>query len=132
MTLGRLFELYVDVFEKFGSHLLNEPDQMIDYYVFEATDINVGYCSKRILAIFLDEGIIDKDIFENSLLLLKNFRALENKLEIRDASSIRNSPEWRYLMELADKIKEMIKGKWSDCELKAIFDFDQPVSINGE
>ena len=88
ITLGKLFELYVDTFNKFGLHLLDETDQMINYYVFEETDINIGYCSKRILIKFLEEGIIDEEIFEKSLLLLENFRKLEAEMLIRDAESV--------------------------------------------
>ena len=78
ITLGKLFELYVNIFDKFGIYLLNETDEMLDYYVFEATDINIGYCSRRILMRFLEEGLIDENIFENSLLFIKKFRKLED------------------------------------------------------
>ena len=130
ITLGKLFKLYVDIFDKFGSHILNETDQMINYYVFEATDVNIGYCSRRILNKFLEEGIIDEDIFERSSLLLEGCRGLENMTSIRDAESVRNSFEWKELMELSDNIKEMIKTKWTDKDLQAIFEFEQIVGLN--
>lgn len=132
ITLGKLFELYVDIFDKFGVHILNETDQMINYYVFEATEVGIGYCSRRILNKFLDEGIIDEDIFESSLLLLEKFRNLENTMPIRNAESIKSSLEWNKLMELADNIKKMIEDKWTDEEMQAIFRLEQPVNWNDE
>lgn len=130
ITLGKLFELYVDTFNKFGLHLLDETDQMINYYVFEETDINIGYCSKRILIKFLEEGIIDEEIFEKSLLLLEDFRKLEAEMLIRDAESVRKSFEWKKLMERSDDVKKMINNKWTNEELKEIFKFEQPVSFS--
>lgn len=130
ITLGKLFELYVDTFNKFGLHLLDETDQMINYYVFEETDINIGYCSKRILIKFLEEGIIDEEIFEKSLLLLENFRKLEAEMLIREAESVRKSFEWKKLMEWSDDVKKMINNKWTNEELKEIFKFEQPVSFS--
>lgn len=130
ITLGKLFSFYVDIFNRFGLHLLSETDQMLGYYVFEATGIEIGYCSNQILTQFLDEGMIDQEIFENSSFLLESFRRLENTMPIRNAESIRNSPEWKKLMELSDNIKKMIKTKWTDEELQAIYGFDQPVNLN--
>ena len=130
ITLGKLFGLYVDIFDKFGLYLLNETDQMINYYVFEAMDVSIGYCSRRILSKFLDEGIIDEEIFESSLLLSEKFRRLEDAMLIRNAESIRNSLEWKKLMELSDNINKMIKTKWTDEDLQAIFKFEQPVNLN--
>lgn len=129
ITLGKLFSLYVDVFDKFGLHLLNETDQMINYYVFEATEINIGYCSRRILTIFLDEGIIDEDIFEYSVLLLEKFRVLAHVILIRNAEYIKNSTEWKKLMELSDNIKRMIETKWTNEELQMIFKFEKLVPL---
>lgn len=129
ITLGKLFSLYVDVFDKFGLHLLNETDQMINYYVFEATEINIGYSSRRILTIFLDEGIIDEDIFEYSVLLLEKFRVLAHVIPIRNAEYIKNSTEWKKLMELSDNIKRMIETKWTNEELQMIFKFEKLVPL---
>ncbi len=130
ITLGKLFELYVNIFDKFGIYLLNETDEMLDYYVFEATDINIGYCSRRILMRFLEEGLIDENIFENSLLFIKKFRKLESTMLIRNAESIRNSFEWMKLMELSDNIKNMIKTRWTNEELQWIFKFEQSTNLN--
>ena len=130
ITLGKLFELYVNIFDEFGLHLLNETDQMIEYYVFEETDVNIGFCSGRILNKFLEEGIIDEDIFENSSLLLERFRQLEGTMPIRNAEFIRNSLEWKKMMELSDCIREMIKAKWTAEELNTILNSEQPINLS--
>lgn len=129
ITLGKLFEVYVDIFNKFGIHLLNETDETICYYVYEETDINIGYCSKRILEKFLEEGFIDEDISDNSLTLLEKFRELERSMLIRNAESVKNSPEWRKLMVLSVHIKKMIKNKWTEEELQSVFEFEQLTDI---
>ncbi|MDL2302585.1 hypothetical protein LJC58_09575 [Lachnospiraceae bacterium OttesenSCG-928-D06] len=128
ITFGKLFELYCDIFETFGIYLLHETDEMIDYYVFEATDINIGYCSGRILNLFLDEGIINEEISADSSLLLKKFRSIENT-DLWNAESVKNSLEWLELMEQSEKIKKMIKAKWTDEELEEIYRFNQAVSF---
>ena len=35
MGLGKLFSDYFDIFDKFGTHILNESDEMMGYYVFD-------------------------------------------------------------------------------------------------
>lgn len=130
MTLGKLFGLYINIFDEFGLHLLNETDQMIEYSVFEETDVNIGFCSSRILNKFLEEGIINEDIFENSSLLLEKFRKLEGTMQIRNAESIRNSFEWKEMMELSDCIREMIKTKWTAEELSAILNSEQLIDLS--
>ena len=130
MTLGKLFGLYINIFDEFGLHLLNETDQMIEYYVFEETDVNIGFCSSRILNKFLEEGIINEDIFENSSLLLEKFRKLEGTMQIRNAEAIRNSFEWKEMMKLSDCIREMIKTKWTAEELNAILNSEQLIDLS--
>lgn len=129
ITLGKLFELYVDIFDKFGLHLLTERDQIINYYVLEVTDISIGYCSDRILVKFLENGMIDERIYEVSQIFLKKFRKLETVMLTWDAESIKNSSNWKKLMEMSDNIKGMIRIKWTEEELKEIFKFEQPVNL---
>ena len=129
ITLGKLFELYVDIFDKFGLYLIKENDQMIEYYIFETTDINIGYCSNRILTIFLENGIIDEEIFDKSSEFLEKFRALERTTLKWNIDLIRQSFEWKQLMILSDRIKKKIENKWTDKELEEIFELDQLVDL---
>lgn len=129
ITIGKLFELYCDIFEKFGPHLWKESDEMLDYYVFEVTDISIGYCSKDILTKFLDQGFIDEIIFKRSLLLLQEYRTVSSIPSLRNTESIRNSSKWRELMELSDGIKKLIKTRWTDEQLQIIFEIDQPTGL---
>jgi len=129
ITLGKLFELYFDTFEKFGLHLLGESDEMLNYYVFESADISIGYFSERVLTKFLDEGIIDEIIFDKSSLLLVGFRKIASDNSLRNVEAVRNSPQWRALMELSDGIKSLIKARWTEEELYAIFTLEQPTGL---
>ena len=128
MGLGKLFQDYFNVFIEFGSHILKESDKMIGYYVFEETDINIGFCSKRILLNLLDVGIIDEFIYEKSDLLFKKFRALENT-SLWNLDSVKSSPEWREVLELSDEIKQLIEIKWTPEEIQAIFEFTDPTNL---
>ena len=81
------------------------------------------------MTIFLEEGIIDEDIFEYSVLLLEKFRVLAHVIPIRNAEYIKNSTEWKKLMELSDNIKRMIETKWTNEELQMIFKFEKLVPL---
>ena len=131
ISIGKLFELYCDIFEKFGTHILVESDAMIGYYVFEQNVVNIGFCSNRILNYLLMEGLIDGNIKEKSSLLLTKFWALE-KTNFWNVKSIRTSPEWNEVMELSDEIKQLIKARWDDEELQAIFDIEKENELSGD
>ncbi len=129
INLGKLFENYYGIFEKLGTFLMNESDKMINYYIFEETDISIGFSSKRILMNLLDEGIIDEVIFEKSMLLQRKFRELEGT-EIWNLDSVKSAPEWRFLMELSDEIKVLIKTRWTEDEISELFNLTQATSLN--
>lgn len=118
--IGKLFELYFDVFDKFGLHLLNESDEILSRFVFEETEISIGLCSKHILRCLLYEGILDQRICEESLLLYTMFRKL-NDTDLWNLESVKYAPEWRAVMEQSDKIKELIQQRWTEEELKILF-----------
>ena len=71
----------------------------------------------------------DEDIFEYSVLLLEKFRVLAHVIPIRNAEYIKNSTEWKKLMELSDNIKRMIETKWTNEELQMIFKFEKLVPL---
>lgn len=77
----------------------------------------------------LFKGIIDETIFEKSSSLLENFRRIADRDSLRNVESIRNSPKWRALMELSDGIRELIKARWTDEELQAIYGLAQPAGL---
>lgn len=129
ITLGKLFQLYYDTFKKFGIHLLDKTDEMLTYYVFEETDINIGFCSPQILKYLLNEGIIDESICEASSLFLIKFREL-NDTALWNMEAVKTSPEWRAIMKQSDEIRVMIENRWTDEELHAIFEIKQPVDLN--
>ena len=131
-TLGQLFQLYFDIFEKFGTHLLKESDKMIGYYVFEETASSIGFCSRRILIKFLEEGLIDEIIFEESSSLLKIFRKIESISSLRNVDSVKTSSEWKEVLQLSDKIKELLKIRWTNEELQAIFELKQTTGLSIE
>ena len=131
MGLGKLFQDYFDIFVKFGTHILNESDKMIEYYVFDVTDISIGFCSKRILLSLLNEGIINEDIYEKSSLLLSKFRDIEST-PLWDLESVKSSPEWREILTLSDEIRRLIETRWSQDEMQTIFEFTDPINLSAD
>lgn len=130
MTLGRLFKLYYDIFDKFGLHLLQESDENIGYIVFELTDISIGFSSKRILTKLLDEGIIDESIFKLSLSLHDMYRSTIRIPLLRNVQSVRNEDEWKELMVLSEDIRTLLTSRWSNEEMIALYELSQPISFN--
>ena len=74
ISLEEKFDLYMYTLEKLDTSLLNAPDEMIGYFIFEGADIYVAsFISEGNTQELLDEGIIDDNIYEKSLLLNKIF-----------------------------------------------------------
>ena len=129
MSLGKLFENYYNIFMDFGTNVLSESDEIIGYYVFDITDISIGFCSKRVLKCLLGEGIIDEPICDASSLLLAKFRALEGT-SLWNVEAVKTSCEWMEVLKLADEIQKMIKIRWTYEELQAIFGLRQSMELN--
>lgn len=128
MGLGKLFKDYFNIFSKFGTAILNKSDEMIGYYVFDVTDISIGFCSNRILKCLLGEGIIDEPICKASSLLLSKFRVLEGTV-LWNVEAVKISPEWREVLELSDEIKRLIETKWTNNEIQEIFELTHPIDL---
>lgn len=93
-----------------GTFLLKLPDKEVEYHIFEEFDISARtLLYKDMLETFLDEGMIDDSIKEKCLLLRETFVNIEpNKPELWNIESIRNSKQWREILELSDEIKELL------------------------
>jgi len=114
ITVGRLFEFYLDTLDKCGSHVKNLPDNMIEYYIFEEFVVGATtFFQENSLDKLLHHRIIDDKIYASS----KELRARMLELEGTDKwniISVKNSIEWNSLMQIADQIKQEISERWSE------------------
>lgn len=108
--IDKRYEEFKHTLEQCGVFLLNLSDKKIEYHIFEEFDISARtLLFKDMLEIFLDEGIIDDSIKEKCLLLRERFVNIEpNKPELWNVESVKNSKEWREILELSDEIKELL------------------------
>lgn len=108
--IDKRYEEFKHTLEQCGVFLLNLSDKKIEYHIFEEFDISARtLLYKDTLETFLDEGIIDDTIKEKCLWLRERFVNIEpNKPELWNVESVRNSKEWREILELSDEIKELL------------------------
>ncbi len=122
LTLGERFDLYLDTLNNFGVFLLDLPDALIEYYVFEefATGA-ISFLYKTNLELYEDEGLITKAIREQSGRLREGFLALKLQGEtFWRVESVKRAPEWRELLTLSDCVKALLHERWTDEELKML------------
>jgi hypothetical protein len=109
ISIDRLMELYVDTISKCGTYLLSEDDVIIGYNIFEEFDTGViSFLHTDSLQKLNDAGLISNEIMYKSTAL----RDLVLELQQGDKwniSAVRNSIEWKKVLELADEIKIMLE-----------------------
>jgi hypothetical protein len=109
ISIDRLMELYVDTISKCGTYLLSEEDIIIEYNIFEEFDTGViSFLHTDSLQRLNEEGLISNEIMYKSIEL----RDLVLELQQGDKwniNAVRNSIEWKKVLELADEIKIMLE-----------------------
>lgn len=106
-TKEHIYIGYIRTLESFTTALRNEDDITVGGRIFEDLDIYIRtYLCEENLRIYLDEGWIDSDIAEKSRGLLDTFCAIEKgSPELWNVEAVKNSEEWRILMELSEDIR---------------------------
>lgn len=108
ITSKESFDLFWYTLEEFGVHLLGCSDEDIGYYIFEEFDTNcISFLHENTLKQLLEAGLINKEIFDKSLVLADKFRKLENT-PLWAVSKVKVSPEWLEILTLSDEIKKLI------------------------
>ena len=103
-----LMELYLDTLKKCGMFLVDEDDDIIEYNIFEEFDIGaVSFLHIDSLIKLRNAGLINDEVLAKSDELRKLFIQLQNSNQY-DIISVRNSKDWRKLLELSDEIKNML------------------------
>lgn len=107
----KLFELFIDTLNQFGTFLLKADKEDIGYYVFEEFDgDSITFLHEYTLNRLLDSGYISAEVYPLCQLLRKKFRDLEGTT-LWNVEAVCSTPEWYEILSLADKIKSMVTGK---------------------
>ena len=108
LTTKERYEYFVETFSKFGSSILKESDDDIEYIIFEDIIDNViSFLHTIVLDELLKEKYINKEVYDLCCDFRKLFLELEEK-SLRSATEVRKSKEWLDLMKLADEIKNKL------------------------
>lgn len=116
LKIEKLFDFYIDTLEKCGMDILDLSNEMIGYYIFEELDIGATtFLYKDNVNRLLDEGFIDDDIYAKSILLREKIMRLQGT-KLWNIESVKNTSEWKEILQLSDDIKQLIYQRWTDAE----------------
>lgn len=108
------YELYKETLSKCGLFLLKGSDEDIEYNIFEEFDTDsISFLHINILNSLLAAKLIDKEIYDLSLKLALNFRALE-KTDLWNIESVKTNEQWYEILKLSDNIKQLIAEKFKE------------------
>lgn len=109
----QLFELFLHTLDCCGMFLLKCDAQDIEYYLFEEFDTDsISFLHENTLNILLENDYISPDAYSLCKLLNERFRKMEGT-NFWDPGSVKDRLEWHAILELADKIKSIVRGNAS-------------------
>lgn len=121
ITVGKLFELYLDTLENCGENTKKLSDEMIEYNIFEEFIVGVTtFLANNNLDILLEYGLIDEQIYSDSERLRAYTLSIDNS-DQWNVLSFRNTQSWDEIMKLSDDIKNQIKIKWDENDIEEIY-----------
>ncbi|XCP84989.1 hypothetical protein ABXS75_18495 [Roseburia hominis] len=121
ITVGKLFELYLDTLEMCseGTKLLS--DELIASRIFEEFVVGVtSFLASVSLDRLLNHGLIDEQIYKDSEHLRTLTLGLDGTAQW-NIISFRNSESWDEIIKLSDEIKNILNNKWSKQEILEIY-----------
>lgn len=105
-----LYALYKDTLSHVGTFLLTCDREEIEYHLFEEFDTDcTSFLHETNLRTLLDGGLISPEIYEASLRLAVDFRALEGT-EWWNPEAVTTAEAWRKVMELGDTLRGMVEA----------------------
>lgn len=109
ISLEERYENFKKTIQECGSYLLTESDDTIKYNLFEEFSIDgISFLHEDTLNLFLNEGMIDDDILEESIELRNLFMQLEKNEELPSVEVVRTSEEWKRLLRKSDEIRKLL------------------------
>ncbi len=117
ITVGKSFELFLETLKHSNSNVLKQDDDIIEYYLLEEFAIEApAFLSDFTLERLENEGIIDRKIKNLGTDLQKKYFLIDQKKNW-DVCAIKESQEWKEILELSDQISKLIHEKWTDEEI---------------
>ena len=96
ISLEERYQNFKETIQECGSYLLTESDDTIKHNLFEEFSIDViSFLHEDTLNLFLDQGMIDDDILEKSIVLRNSFMQLEKNVELLSVEAVRTFEEWK-------------------------------------
>lgn len=109
ISLEERYQNFKKTIQECGSYLLTESDDTIKHNLFEEFSIDViSFLHEDTLNLFLDEGMIDDDILEKSIVLRNSFMQLEKNVELLSVEAVRIFEEWKRLLRASDEIRKLL------------------------
>ena len=109
ISLEERYQNFKKTIQECGSYLLTESDDTIKHNLFEEFSIDViSFLHEDTLNLFLDEGMIDDDILEKSIVLRNSFMQLEKNVELLCVEAVRTFEEWKRLLRASDEIRKLL------------------------
>ena len=103
-----LYALYKDTFSHVGTFLLTCDREEIEYHLFEEFDTDcTSFLHETNLRALLEGGLISAEIYEASLRLAAEFRALEGSA-LWNPEAVTAAEAWREVMELGDMLRDIV------------------------
>lgn len=94
ISLEERYQNFKKTIQECGSYLLTESDDTIKHNLFEEFSIDViSFLHEDTLNLFLDQGMIDDDILEKSIVLRNSFMQLEKNVELLSVEAVRTFEE---------------------------------------
>ena len=105
-----LYALYKDTLSHVGAFLLTCDREEIEYHLFEEFDSDcASFLHETTLRALLEGGLISAEIYETSLRLAAEFRALEGTA-LWNPEAVTTAEAWRKVMELGDAVRGMMEA----------------------
>lgn len=103
-----LYALYKDTLSHVGTFLLTCDREEIEYHLFEEFDTDcTSFLHETNLRTLLDGGLISPEIYEASLRLAVDFRALEGTA-LWNPEAVVSAEAWQKVMELGDTLRDIV------------------------
>ena len=109
ISLEERYQNFKKTIQEWWRYLLTESDDTIKHNLFEEFSIDViSFLHEDTLNLFLDEGMIDDDILEKSIVLRNSFMQLEKNVELLSVEAVRTFEEWKRLLRASDEIRKLL------------------------
>ena len=121
IAVGKLFELYLDTLELCSEDTKLLSDELIEYNIFEEFIVGItSFMAPVSLDRLLDNGLIDKQIYNDSEYLRDLILRLDGTAQW-NVISFKNSESWNQVIKLSDKIKSLLREKWTEQDILRIY-----------